>query len=305
MKFDYLLIDGRHLLWRSSDAFKNLAVEIYDEMVGTGGMYGFISILKRVHQRYGGKVIICWEGANNFRKVLYPEYKGNRKPLTEEMIDLFDDMREQEKRLKAILRCIGVEQYCGIECEADDVIGRLSLELSKNKKMVGIYSGDSDLIQLVTDCVNVIQPGFKGDKDRVFDVKKTKNRYSITPKQIADLKALSGDSSDNIPGLKGVGEKTATKLIVSFGDIENIINESALNDNNWPVSERFRKIIIDNSSNLKLYKNLTTIQKDKPMKLIKPKKSKKRVKNYFKLYGFTSLLVHSELHFVMELNNDK
>jgi DNA polymerase-1 len=302
MRADTLIVDGRHALWRTSDAFKMLSVELGDKIIGTGGIYGFLCLMIRIHQRYGGKTVIAWEGNDNFRKKLYPLYK-NKGTMDEDQINLIEDMREQEKRLKAILRLLGVEQYYGVGCEADDVIGRLSVERSEDEgNLVVIYSGDSDLRQLVKSNVIVASPGYQGSKDVIYDEERVLDKHSVIPGYIADLKALSGDSSDNIPGIAGVGPVRAAKLINKYGTTENIIKSAIDNDKDWPLGERLRKLVVDEKDNIKLYKELTTIRTYMDMKSIKIKLDEKMLKRHFSVYSFNSLMARNEMNELMSLS---
>jgi DNA polymerase-1 len=296
MKADTLIVDGRHALWRTSDAFKMLSAELGDQIIGTGGMYGFLCLMTRIHQKYGGKTIVAWEGSNNFRRELYPQYK-EKTAVDQEQLDMIEDMREQEKRLKAMLRALGVRQYYGDGCEADDVIGRLSKEYSADEdELVIIYSGDSDLRQLVKENVVVAAPGYRGAKDVIYDQERVLEKHKVIPGYIADLKALSGDSSDNIPGVKGIGPVWASKLINSFGNVEKIIKAaSGESEAEWPLSERFKDLIRSEKDNIRLYKELTTIRTSMPMKAIKPKPNREMLIKHFKAYHFASLLAAGEM----------
>jgi DNA polymerase-1 len=291
-----LILDGRHLLWRSSDAFSTLSVEINGEDVGTGGIYGFLSIALRINRKYGGKTVVAWEGKDNFRYRLYPEYKKRPEP-DEEKILLLKDMRQQEQRIKAILRAMGVRQYSGVGCEADDVIGTLAKSWTKGgTKQAIIYSGDSDLRQCVTGYTTVIAP-VKG-KDVEYDSEAVVNRYLFSPVYISDIKALAGDSSDNIPGAKGVGEKYATELIKKYGDCKAIIRAAKKNKKDWPIPERFKKEIL-------LFKKLTRVRTNAGMKEIKVKKDQARVVGYLKLYKMFSLIAPPELRGLMKMGKKK
>lgn len=302
MKADLLIFDGRHLLWRTSDAFRDLSAEVGDQVIGTGGIYGFLSVAIRVYQRYGGKVVVAWEGHGNFRRDIYPDYKRKDEP-DEDTLELIRDMAGQEKRLMAILRALGVEQYLGKGCEADDVIGRLAHEASKDGKAVIIYSGDSDLRQLIDDNIRTVSPGYRGD-DTVYDKYKVLEKHGVPPGYVADLKALAGDSSDNIPGIKGIGPVTASKLIQAFGGINKVIKAaSKATKEEWPVGERFRKPIIEQADDIKLFKRLTTIGTDLDWVCVTPKKNKKTLLAHFMAYRFKSLLAPAEMHELMEMGD--
>lgn len=301
-----LILDGRHLLWRSSDAFSTLSAEINGREIGTGGIYGFLSIALRIHRKYGGRTVVAWEGKNNFRYKLYPEYKQRPEPDDEKLL-LLQDMREQEQRIKAILRAMGVRQYSGMNCEADDVIATLATRWTKNgTKQAIIYTGDSDLRQLVTYYITVIAPARKG-RDVKYDSEAVVDKYLFAPKYIADIKALAGDSSDNIPGAKGIGEKYATELIRKYGDVKKIIKvaKSKSSKVHWPIPERFRKVIVDSRKEILLFKKLTTVQTDADMKEIKIKRDQKRVVGYLKLYKMLSLISPPELSGLMKMGGKK
>lgn len=302
MKADILIVDGRHALWRTSDAFKMLSAEVDGQNIGTGGMYGFLCLMIRIHQKYGGKIIVAWEGLTNFRHNLYPQYKA-KSEVDEETMAMIQDMRAQEKRLKAMLRLLGVQQYYGKGCEADDVIGRLSLEYSNRKKFVLIYSGDSDLRQLVTENVMTVSPGYGGGKDTIYDQERVLAKHGVVPGYISDFKALSGDTSDNVPGLKGIGAKSAAKLINAYGGVDDVIRGASGKINKeWPLSERFKDVVLSNIDELLLYKKLTTIYRDMPMIPIEPKPDKSLLLKHFKVYHFASLMASGEMHELMKLS---
>ncbi len=294
MKSELLIVDGRHLLWRAASAFEQLSCKINGEVLGTGAIYGFVCAMLRIHNRYGGVVCVAWEGDKfNFRKDLYPKYKQREEP-TEEKQELIDDMAMQERRLWALLRSIGVRQYMGLGCEADDVIGRLALSRMAKLGHTVIYSGDSDLRQLVTNDVSVAAPGFRGKPDAVYDAERVEEKHGVTPEQIPDLKALSGDSSDNIPGIRGIGPKTASTAIKALGSAEGVI-EAAESDSPMPIAERHRQTIRDGADNIRLFKELTTIKIDCRMDEIKPDRDKKRMLDYFRMYRFASMMQPVEL----------
>lgn len=291
-----LILDGRHMLWRAISVFSTLYCEIDGEEIGTGGVYGFLSNACRVWRKNKCKVVVAWEGVNNFRNKIYPDYK--RREESEHRDLLLCDLAEQEQRLRAILRALGVEQYTAIGCEADDVMATLAVNFVENydDSEAFIYTGDSDLLQVVTDKITVIAPIKR--KDMFMTPNKVFEKYKLPPSKISDLKALSGDSSDNIPGIKGVGNMTAKKLLDAFDDVDGVI-KAAMEDVYWPVSESLRFEIRKNFKELKLFKDLTTIKLDAEYKSIKTKRNKKRVLDYFGIYSFSSLMQPLELNALM------
>lgn len=291
------------MLWRCADAFRQLTAEVDGEEVGTGGVYGFLSICLKIHNRYGGVTFVAWEAKrrrDNFRFGLYPEYKNKGEP-DEDTLELIKDMAVQEKRLMLMLRLMGVRQYMGVCCEADDVIGRLASTFGK--KQVIIYSGDSDLRQLVTDNIIAVSPGYRGARDQVYTPSQVEEKHGVPPEYIADLKALGGDGSDNIPGVPGIGPKYAAKAIVALGGVEQII-KAAQRGSEWPIAERFKPLVVKHAANIRLFKKLTTIKTDAGMRPIEPTRDKKRLIQHLMVYKFRSMMGPAELGGLMKMAGD-
>ena len=153
--------------------------------------------------------------APTFRHKMYAEYKGTRKPMAEEL-------RQQVPVIKEVLGAMGVKTIEQAGLEADDLLGTLAGRCEAQGMEVSIISGDRDLLQLATEHVKIRIPKTKQGKTEVEDyyAKDVKERYQVTPEEFIDLKALMGDSSDNIPGVPSIGEKTATKIITEYHSIE-------------------------------------------------------------------------------------
>ena len=147
---------------------------------------------------------------------MYADYKGTRKPMPSEL-------REQVPMLKEVLRAMDIELVEKAGYEADDILGTLAERCEKKGMEVTVVSGDRDILQLASDRIMIRMPKTVRGKTTIenYHAKEVLERYQVEPKQIIELKALMGDTSDNIPGIPGVGEKTATKLIVEYGSIEN------------------------------------------------------------------------------------
>jgi len=309
MKADLLIFDGRHLLWRTSDAFKTLSVEIGDEEIGIGGVYGFLLTAMRVHRRYGGQSVVAWEGHSNFRYKLFPQYKNKLgKEIDDDKKAMIEDMAEQERRLKAMLRAMGVRQYSGVGCEADDVIGRLATEVGALGRQVIIYTGDSDLRQLVRPNVKVVSPGRRG-RDAVYGPEEVLEKHGVVPELIADQKALAGDTSDNIPGIPGIGPKTANILIDTYGGVEDVIEAAETimdggSKDQWPIPQRFVLPIVSHAESIRLYKKLTTIKTDCSMSLIEPKRSQVTLLDHIKGYKFLSLVSAMEFGSLLRMGDE-
>lgn len=313
MKNHVTIVDGRNLLWRNADAFSDLSAYVDGEDVNTGGMYGFVAALLRVRARYRGRVIVAWEGTNNFRFDLYPDYKKKRGEAerTTAQEDLIQEVRSSEGRLNELLSFAGVRQYYGVDCEADDVMGTIALIAKKKGLNVVIYTGDSDLRQLAMPGILIASPG-KG-KDVVYDSKAVRKRHGVRPERLPLLKALAGDSSDGIPGLPGIGEKTAAALVSLYGSLQAINNAASFGvlhnskklsgGDDWPVADRFKKIVWDGREQTELFLKLTTIKTNAKLKPVPIDKDRKEVIRLLNAYKFRSLSSASELLEIMGLGS--
>ena len=210
-----VLIDGHSILNR---AFYGLPDLTNSEGLHTNAVYGFLTILFKILEEETPEYLtVAFDvHAPTFRHEMYAEYKGTRKPMAEEL-------RQQVPVMKEVLKAMGIKT---IECaglEADDLIGTLSARCEKEGMEVSVISGDRDLLQLATDHVKIRLPKTRQGRTEVEDyyAADVKERYQVTPSEFIDLKALMGDSSDNIPGVPGIGEKTAAKIIVEYHSIEN------------------------------------------------------------------------------------
>lgn len=301
MKCDLLILDGRHLLYRTSDAFSELSIHLDGEEIPTGGVYGFLNIATKIHSKWGGRVAVAWEGRGNFRVDLYPQYKGRDKEMDDDKLDFVREMSAQELWLKRFLVFMGVRQYEGVRCEADDVIGRLAHKVGvEHGKRVIIYSGDSDLRQLIVrDHVWTVSPGKGRVREQLYGPDEVMEKDGVPPHLISDLKALSGDSSDNIPGVRGIGPKTAATLLNHYGSLTSVMGAAVVSDD-WPVSERFKQAICD-CEDLELYHTLTTIGKDCEMKTLPVKRRQAKVVEMLRLFRFRSLASPAELQQLMRM----
>jgi 5'-3' exonuclease len=217
-KPNLMLVDGMALLFR---AFFATAVTgqfmINSKGIPTNAVNGFVKhFLTAVSKFKPSHVAVCWDmGSKTFRTEMFPDYKGNRSEAPVELIPQFDLVKEVVESFD--IPNIGITGY-----EADDCIGTIAKDASRDAN-VHILTGDQDILQLIDDNIFVIllKKGFGNylvhSKDTFFEEK------GITPKQMIDLKALMGDPSDNYPGVKGIGEKTALKLLTQFEDVDGIV----------------------------------------------------------------------------------
>lgn len=210
-----LLIDGHSILNR---AFYGLPDLTNAEGRHTGAVYGFLNIIFRIMEEEKPEYLtVAFDlSAPTFRHKRYEAYKGTRKPMPEEL-------REQVPLIKEMLSAMGINIMSLEGYEADDLLGTVARRSEAKGMDVTILSGDRDLLQLATDKVLIRLPKTVRGKTTIenYHTAEVLEKYQVTPPQIIELKALMGDSSDNIPGIPGVGEKTATKMIVQFGSIEN------------------------------------------------------------------------------------
>ena len=214
MEGKLVLIDGHSILNR---AFYGMPALTNSAGRPTGAVYGFLNILFKILEEEKPQYLaVAFDlHAPTFRHKMYEQYKGTRKPMPEEL-------REQVPLIKEVLKAMGI---CLLEregYEADDILGTLARQGQENGLEVTIVSGDRDLLQLATDTVMVRIPKTKGGKTVIenYHAADVLEKYQLTPPQIVDLKSLMGDASDNIPGIPGVGEKTATKLVSAYGSLE-------------------------------------------------------------------------------------
>ncbi|MGN0315162.1 MAG: DNA polymerase I [Fusicatenibacter sp.] len=210
-----VLIDGHSILNR---AFYGLPDLTNAEGVHTNAVYGFLNILfKILEEEKPGYLAVAFDlHAPTFRHQMYDAYKGTRKSMPEEL-------REQVPLIKEVLSAMEVEILEKEGYEADDILGTIACRCEKEGMEVTIVSGDRDLLQLATDRILVRIPKTVKGKTLIenYHTEEVKEKYQLNPKQIVDLKSLMGDTADNIPGLPGVGEKTATKILLEFGTLEN------------------------------------------------------------------------------------
>lgn len=249
-----VLIDGHSILNR---AFYGVPDLTNSEGLHTNAVYGFLNILfKILEEEQPDYLTVAFDvHAPTFRHEIYKEYKGTRKPMPEEL-------REQVPVLKEVLSAMKIRMMEQAGLEADDILGTLAKRAEKEGMEVSLVSGDRDLLQIATEHIKIRIPKTKGGKTEIEDyyAADVESRYQVNPMQFIDLKALMGDTADNIPGVPKVGEKTATELMLQFGSLENIYAH---------VEEITKKSIRESLQNHKeladLSKVLATINVDSPL----------------------------------------
>lgn len=245
-----VLVDGFGLIFRAYYALPTAMTTAEGEQ--TNAVYGFASMLLDVLKtRDPEYVVIALETGRTFRHELFADYKGTRAAMP-------DDLRGQLERVNELISALNIPIQKKELYEADDVIGTLSRELAAQGHRVVIITGDSDLLQLVGDNILVVLPGARRFGEfREFDTEAVVERYGFGPEFVPDYKALVGDTSDNIPGVPGIGDKTAKKLIADYGSLENIIEHV---DDVTPT--RARNALAGNVEQARESKRLATIVRD-------------------------------------------
>ena len=224
----FMIIDGNSLACRAEFAHNPKFGSDLMNSNGkiTGGTYRFINMLiKLLNKIKPTHIVVVWDvNRNTWRRKLYPQYKMNREKENninkDNLYIMFEDV-------KKILNSIGIINVEFDGYEGDDLVGTFANISTADKNF--IISGDKDTFQLVDQYTSIIFPknGFK--EIDIINEKFIKDKYDVSPKQFIELKALMGDSGDNIPGIKGCAEKTAAKLLNKYGNIQNIINAQDIN----------------------------------------------------------------------------
>ncbi len=247
-----LAIDGNSIVNRAFYGIKMLATK---NGKFTNGIFGFLTILQHLREQYSPDCIaVAFDvHAPTFRHKMYDQYKAGRKGMPPEL-------REQMPTLKEILRLMGIRTVEKEGWEADDILGTLSVA---GFDRIYIATGDRDSLQLISDKANVLLTSTKmGTTQTVcYDREKLYEDYKMTPELMIDLKALMGDSSDNIPGVPGIGQKTATDLILRYGTIDEIFADIDALD----VTPSVRKKLAEGKDSAYLSYRLGTISKEAPI----------------------------------------
>lgn len=249
------IIDGLSVFYRGYYAMPNLSAR---DGTPTSGVYGFMNLaLQVVKKLQPDYVIVAWDKSKTnirTRRKLYPQYKANRKPMP-------DDLREQIPVLKEVLAAFTWPLLEVDDFEADDIIATLARQAGKQNLHTLMVTSDLDILQAV-DGHSDVYALKRGLKDVVhYDRKLFTEQYGVTPEQFIDIKALKGDSSDNVPGVAGVGEKTANALIQEFGSLERVY------ENLHKVPDKVRAKLEKDKDMAFLSHKLLEIRFDAPVKL--------------------------------------
>lgn len=282
MREKFLLIDGSSLIFRAFFAIRNLTTK---DGIHTNGVYGFLNMYKKaleiIEPDY---VVVAFDKSGpTFRNKDYEAYKAHREKTPPELSHQF-------AMLKDVLDGMNVIHIDMQEYEADDILGTLSTKANEKDIQTFLLTGDRDYFQLVGDKANVLYTKKGISELEVYDVEKIREKYDLEPKDLIEVKGLMGDKSDNIPGVPGVGEKTAIKLIKDYKNIdgvyENIENISG---------KKLKENLEENQIQAFLSRKLGTIYLDVPMdyeiedfKLAEPNREK--LYDLFKKLEFNTLM---------------
>lgn len=281
-----LLIDGNSILNRAFYGIMGNKMLMTDDGTYTNAVYGFLAIMFKVQEELNPEYLVVAfdrKGPTK-RHEMYEEYKANRKGMP-------DELAMQLPIIKDILEAMNIKIIEKDGYEGDDIIGTLSRFGEKNGLDVTILSGDRDNFQLATDKITVEIPRTRAGKTETdyYDRKKVIEEYGVEPYQLIQVKGLMGDSSDNIPGVAGIGEKTALSLIKDFGDIDNLYNK--LEENTDNIKGKLREKLVAGKEMAFLSRELGRINIDSPIeenleKMKVEEWQKDRVLELFKKYRF-------------------
>ena len=240
-----ILIDGSGYIFRAYYALPQMTK---NDGTPINALYGFTNMLINLIENYGNeKLIVIFDAAReNFRNKIYSEYKSNRGETPEDLIPQFD-------LIKKCVKAFNVPQLEIQGFEADDIIATYANLAKKNNFDSLIISSDKDLMQLVNENVSMLDP----IKNKSIGIEEVKNKFGVIPDKVVEVQALMGDRIDNIPGAPGIGPKTASELISKFGNIENLIKNSAK-----IKQDKKRKIIEEHKKNIRLSLELVTLKND-------------------------------------------
>lgn len=252
----FVIIDAMALAYRAYFVFINRPL-ITSKGEPTSAVYGFINqLIKILEDTHPDYLTVAFDSkGDTFRHKRYKNYKSSRAKMPEDMIP-------QIGRIKEIIELLTIPLYIKEGYEADDIIGTAVKEAEAEGLDSFVITPDKDFNQLVTKKVNIIKPGKSSDEFLIVDIKKVKEEFGFEPKQMIDYLALIGDKSDDIPGIAGIGPKTAIPLIQKFGSVENLYKNIDKVD-----KESLKNKLIEGKENALLSKELATIDVNVPIKI--------------------------------------
>ncbi|MGI9540035.1 MAG: 5'-3' exonuclease, partial [Miltoncostaeaceae bacterium] len=244
-----LLVDGNSLAYRAFFALPDTIAT--DQGFPTNALYGLASMMVRVlADQRPGRCVVAWDAPGKvFRHEVYPEYKAGRRETP-------DLLREQQPRFKPLMEAFGFANVDAPGFEADDVIGTLAEQAHEAGEEVLILTGDRDSFQLVRDGVSVLATGRGVTDTTEYTPDAVRQRYGVGPELMVDFRGLVGDSSDNLPGVPGIGEKGAAKLIDQYGDLEGVLAHAE------DQTPKRRERLIEHADDARLTRDMAVIKRD-------------------------------------------
>jgi len=242
------LIDGNSYFYRAYHAIRSLT---NSKGFPTNAIYGFTNmILKILREKKPDAIAIVFDSpVPTERRKIYEQYKAQR-PETP------DDLIVQIPYIKKIINAFNIQSFEMPGYEADDIICTIAKKTASEGINVFILSGDKDMMQVVGNGIKIYDPM----KDLIIDENHVINRFGVSPERVPEIMAITGDAIDNIPGVKGIGEKTAKELLLKVSSLDELINHPEKIE-----SERIRKMIVDNIENINISKTLATIDTNIPV----------------------------------------
>ena len=248
-----ILVDGNNLLFRSfyATAYQGVIMK-NSKGFPTNALYGFINMMNKIiKDENPSYILVAFDKGKTFRHTKYNDYKAGRSEVPEEL-------KLQFPKAKEVLDSMGIMHFEIDNYEADDIIGTLSKRVDNEDEFVAtIISSDKDLLQLISD--EVVVKLLKSSDYIMMDKEEFKKTYGTEPIRMIDLKALMGDSSDNIPGVKGIGEKTAIKLLSEFNSLDGVYA------NIDKIKGKTKEKLLDDKENAYMSYDLATIYRDVPL----------------------------------------
>jgi DNA polymerase-1 len=300
-----VLLDAHAILHRAFHALPDFSSPSGEP---TGALYGVVAmLLKIIEELKPSYIVACYDLPEpTYRHDAYKEYKGGRKKTDDALI-------LQINRSRDIFEALGIPIYEHVGFEADDILGTIAYQMKGNKDLtVVIASGDMDTLQCIDKKRVQVYTLRKGIQDTIlYDEKAVIDRFGFGPKSVADYKGLRGDPSDNIPGIAGIGEKTATTLITNFGSIEKmyaVLNKDEQRFLDIGIKPRIINLLKDNKEEAEFSKMLATIREDAPITYTLPKENWKDVADIEKLLTlFTELgfrTLKSRIQYLFDLKEE-
>lgn len=323
-KYKWILLDGRHLMWRVTMKLALSAELPGGDRVPTGGIWGFINVATKVVEDWGDRegctLVVCWEGCGGprgygHRTDLYPDYKGNRSggsDLPDDVRAYLETMDDQQRLLKGMLQRAGWNQAWAPDFEGDDILSTIAHKLqAAGETAIMIYTADHDLHQMVNEHITVVAPPSTSGKERrekVYDTKAVCEKHGVPPELVADLKGLGGDAGDNIPGVPGVGPGWAAKMLNAYGCLEEVVLTAESGETltgeadgkKWSSPAK-TVAVREHAALARICLQLATTRRDAPVRFIPRAVDHKKLVEAFQRFKMRTLLMPNTLDTIKDI----